>query len=325
VALRCTDDASPAADAFCADSWKIAGATSEQAMPLPEEPFALALDQALGVLYVGHLSSQEIGEVQGRVSTIDVCTTGKPRLTSITDRVFSNAGQGVTALTVTAPGDPRAPILATGRLNFSGTNNTAAEVLHLFVTGADGPCVPAAVPSARPLAVVPGKGFYSSALFPAGRDVRGILLSKDGSRAYLLHRNLPGGTSGSLTNPAAVVVLDRSLDASGRPADRAVDIVEVCSGPTEMRWHDAGLGPHLYVVCFESGQVYVIDPELTAVSAIINAGRGPTAISFSPTDPTLAFIAGFTDNNVSVVDLRPGSPTENRVVQRIGFPRVTSQ
>jgi hypothetical protein len=32
------------------------------------------------------------------------------------------------------------------------------------------------------------------------------------------------------------------------------------------------------------------------------------------------FIVGFGANNISVVDIKPGSVTENHVVQRIGFP-----
>ena len=41
-------------------------------------------------------------------------------------------------------------------------------------------------------------------------------------------------------------------------------------------------------------------------------------------DRTVAYVAGFANNNVSVLDLKPGSPTEYRVVQRIGFPRPTA-
>jgi len=37
----------------------------------------------------------------------------------------------------------------------------------------------------------------------------------------------------------------------------------------------------------------------------------------------VAYVVGFGDNNISVIDLRPGSTTEYHVVQRMGFPRVT--
>jgi hypothetical protein len=37
----------------------------------------------------------------------------------------------------------------------------------------------------------------------------------------------------------------------------------------------------------------------------------------------LAYVLDFTQNDVSVLDLAPGSPTQYHVVQRIGFPSVT--
>ena len=153
-------------------------------------------------------------------------------------------------------------------------------------------------------------------------DIRGFVLSADKQRAYVLHRNGSPLSLYARDNPPALVAVDRSPDAQGRPVNRAVEVVEICSGATELHRHDAGRGPQLYVVCFESGQIYVVDPELMEVSAVINAGRGPTTLAFAPRDPTIAYLAGFSDNNISVIDLKPGSPTEHKVVQRIGFPTL---
>ena len=36
-----------------------------------------------------------------------------------------------------------------------------------------------------------------------------------------------------------------------------------------------------------------------------------------------AYVVGFGDNNISVVDLAPGADNEYRVVHRLGFPRVS--
>jgi hypothetical protein len=59
-------------------------------------------------------------------------------------------------------------------------------------------------------------------------------------------------------------------------------------------------------------------------------GRGPSGLVFDDTllddgvtKRNVAYVVGFGDNNISVIDLKPGSPTEYHVVQRIGFPRVT--
>jgi DNA-binding beta-propeller fold protein YncE len=92
-----------------------------------------------------------------------------------------------------------------------------------------------------------------------------------------------------------------------------------------MQFHDAGRGSLLYITCFEGGQIYVVDPQALLVVAIIEVGHGPTALRFSPTDPTIAFVADYADNNLSVIDLDPGSPTEYAVVQRLGFPHAVTQ
>jgi hypothetical protein len=89
-----------------------------------------------------------------------------------------------------------------------------------------------------------------------------------------------------------------------------------------MQFHDAGRGSLLFITCYEGGEIYVVDPQAPLVVAIIEAGHGPTALTFSPTDPTIAFVAGYADNNVEVIDLKPGSPTEYMVVQGLGFPHT---
>jgi YVTN family beta-propeller protein len=87
-----------------------------------------------------------------------------------------------------------------------------------------------------------------------------------------------------------------------------------------MQWHDAGRGKHIYVTCYDEGQIYVVDPDELMVIAIIDAGAGPTSLAFSPIDPGVAYVASYANSHLSVIDLLPGSPTENHVVLRIGLP-----
>lgn len=319
VVLRCSDDGDegePGRTASCEDEWKIEqrGLGSDATL-LPEEPHALALDEVKGVLYVGHLGSLASNTPSlGGVSVLDVCAPAsgvRPRLVSIAETIFPGRPfQGVTSLTLT---NPDGPLFATARLT--------ANVAELSLRGAgQGPCEQA-VPAGtfRDLTLVSSSGFVSAAFLPFGLDLRGFLLSGDGRRGFVLHRNNPQVRS---QDPSAVVVLDRTPDLRGEPVNRPSDIVEVCNGPTEMKLHDAGRGPHLFVTCFEGGQVYVVDPALPAVVGIVEVGRGPSTLVFSPTDPTVAYVAGFADNSIAVLDLRPGSSTEYRVVQRLGFPHV---
>jgi DNA-binding beta-propeller fold protein YncE len=305
VQMRC-HEGEAGANPLCDDSHKIrSGADSQGTLKLPEEPYTMALDAQLGVLYVSH-------GIYG-VSVIDTCAPGRPALVSVTTPVFGAAGQAVSGLVVGEPGNPGGAVYALGRYFV----DRPAEIQTLFLRGGEQPCG-GGFP--RAMELVPGSSFFPSAFFPSGMDIRGLVLSPDGRRAYVLHRN--GSLSYARDNPPALVAVDRTPDSQGRPVNRTVEVVEICSGATELHWHDAGRGPRLYVVCFESGQLYVVDPELMEVAAVINAGRGPTTLAFAPGDPTTAYLAGFSDNNVSVIDLRPGSPAEHKVVQRIGFPTL---
>ncbi len=313
VHMSCNAGTAP--NPTCDDSHKIRGGTDPQGpLVLPEEPFSLALDQQLGILYATH---------GGRgISVIEACAGQKPALSSVTWPAFAHETctgldpvrcQGVNGVLLGQAGNPTAPLYAFGRFIFA---DQAAEVQTLLLRGADRPCGE----ERRHLELVPGDSFFPSAFYPYGNDIRGMVLSADGKRAYVLHRN--GAGISARDNPAALVAVDRTPDSQGRPINRAVEVVEICSGPTELHLHDAGRGPRLHVVCFESGQIYVVDPDLMEVSAVINVGRGPNNLAFAPQDPTLAYLAGFSDNNVSVIDLRPGSPNEYKVVQRIGFPTL---
>jgi YVTN family beta-propeller protein len=171
-------------------------------------------------------------------------------------------------------------------------------------------------PKDRDLALQPSDSFASSVFLPRGADIRGILFSDDHTKAYVLHRNDPDIPA----NPAALAVLDRRPQADGLPANTPIDILEVCSGPTGMQMHNAGRGNRIYVTCYDDGQLYVVDPEALVVTAIIDVGAGPTSLVFSPRDPGMAYVGSFVNSHLSVIDLSPGSPTENHVVMRLGLP-----
>ena len=306
---------------FCDDNWRVRrpGGAAITDNVLPEEPHSLALDQELGILYVSHLTitvNRQI--VGGGVSTIDINGLLDPQapnvINSIARVVFpGSTAQGVTALTLDNPGNPSGVLYAVARTS----PDVTGLVLQCQAPGqyCDSPV--------RDLSLVPAEQINSSVFLPSGNDVRGFLLSPDGHQAYVLHRNTPESTAS--TDPAALVVLDRRLDQNGEPANTPSAVLEVCSGATQMQFHDAGRGSLLFITCFEGGQIYVVDPQAPRVEAIIEAGHGPTALTFSPTDPTIAFVAGYADNDVSVIDLAPGSPTEYMVVQRLGFPHADTQ
>jgi DNA-binding beta-propeller fold protein YncE len=327
VAMRCSDPSlggeAAEANPLCSDGWRIrSGPIQDNGLPLPlqEEPHGLVLDDALGVIYLAHLGGVERGLRLARgISILDVCNpeTHRPRLAAgIVDPLPLSGSLGITTVTPSQPGNPLAPVYATAEL-------TSDIVAIDYRDPAQAACTLNSS-NQRDLSMVAGTAFASSVYGTRGADLRGLVMPPPGDRAYVLHRAYADRLHGEY-NPASVVALDRTPDSRGVPKNRPVGLVEVCPGPTELLWHDAGRGPRLFVNCFEGGQVYVVDPVLMTADAIIEAGAGPADLQFSPQDGTIAYLAGFANNNVSVIDLQPGSPTEYRVVQRIGFARSSSQ
>jgi YVTN family beta-propeller protein len=182
--------------------------------------------------------------------------------------------------------------------------------------------------------VVPSVAFPISGAFNSGSDVRDIVFEPGGNRAFLTENN-----------PPSLVVLDtRTLSTGtlpGVPANQVVDIVDVCQAPSHMGVRrtlraDAGGAPseqtRIYVVCFLSNQVMVVDPDRAGVDDTILVGRGPNDIAFNfasdgdsaidaPPRERRGYVTNFTESSISVLDLEPGSASEDRLVARIGLPQ----
>lgn len=312
-------DPSPALGrgAACSDAFRIrrAGAPALR-LDLPEEPHGFALDTSVDVLYAGHLDrggAAAQGTLSGGLSVVDVCGAAAgvpPRLAGVAQRLFPNVDrlQGVASLSVPDISAGAAPgtVFAAARSSF--------DVAQVVVPGAGAACDPAAP---RDLSAVASTGLSSTAFsfgshgFESmrGTELAAFLLSADGQRAYVLHRN------SRRVDPAALVVIDRRADERGIPRNQATDVIEVCAGAAEMQWHDAGRGRRLYVTCYEAGQVLVLDPDRLGAAITIDVGRAPVALAFSPTDPTRAYVASYVDHSIAVLDL-----TRDEVMHVIGFP-----
>ena len=308
--LTCTAAVSGAASTpknpKCDAAFKVEKTVEGLETKLPEEPFDLHLDEKLGVVYVGHL--------QGGISVLDACGAPDgipPRLAGVLFFPYdTNRTTGVTAAVPAAPGDPLSPIFTTPR---TGLN---LGVLY-FREGASlpGTCSAAA---ARDLTLVAAAPSAATAFVPRGADTRGLLYQPDKQRAFILYRNTQG-------NPAALSRARLAQNAVGQLEFAPAESIDVCAGPSQLTLHNYGRGPRLFVTCFDAGQIYVIDPELMVVTENIDVGRGPSMLVFDENDVSIAYVTGFIDNNVSVVDLRVNSPTEARVIQRIGFARTSAQ
>jgi len=259
----------------------------------------------------------------GGVSTIDIChpeSESSVRFAGLARTAFLPAtlSQAVAGLSPVARVDSPIRLYATARYSpaLSGLVLRDPTQPACACLPEEPDCRKAAPAEERDLTLVPAETFLSPTFLPHGSDVRGIELSKDGNTAFVLHSDDPDIPS----NPAALTVLDRRLRADGTIAYTPIGFVEVCSGPTGMRMQPSARGDRVYVTCYDDGLIYVVDPVALVVTAIIEAGAGPTSLVFSPIDPGLAYVASYAHSHLSVIDVKPGSPTENHVLLRIGLP-----
>jgi hypothetical protein len=311
--LKCvgdpTDPESPGDFAACDAAHRIVTAPSALAspsndpnppdVPLPDEPYALAIDPQDGLLFIGHLSGNTARPFTGGFSLFDIAPrvagaqpSGKlgleaPRFIAPFSSPFSpnSVGSvGVTALNY-----------ADGKMYAS--SRYTAQVAPLGTTAQ----CPLPVGSVREVAAFPNGPSYNPPL--AGSETRGIQFVN--GPAFVLQRSPP------------------SLIRFFPDQYTATDILETCSSPTFLDQYTNSAGEtRLFVTCFADGEVYVYDPGLPQLVKTFSVGRGPSGLVFD-SKREVAYVVGFGDNNISVIDLVPGSPTEYHMIQRIGFQRTT--
>ena len=334
-AFHCTGDVATTSLAEC--NQKVVDTSSPLAIEsgdpqapatmLPDEPYAVTLDQARGYLYVGHLVGSTSAQDTGGVSLFDVSGTGfitenqfppAPRFIAPFGSPFppSSSGLfGVTALTMHEPlGAPPDP----GNRFLYVSSRYVPQVTSMVPLG---PSICAG--DENDDVIVPAGNTLNSNL--VGSEMRGVefIDPVPGSdpnysqRAYALQRV-----------PPDLVGFDISTNESGAASATPTDVLETCSSPTFLyQFPPAELATpenpaRLFVNCFDTGEVYVFDPSGPTLLTTFAVGRGPAGMVFDTARP-LAYVLDFSQNDVSVVDLAPRSPTQYHVVQRLGFPSVT--
>jgi hypothetical protein len=312
--LKCvgpvTDPDAPGGFVACDEAHRVVTATSGLAspqddpdpadIPLPDEPYALAIDDRDGLLFIGHLSGNTARPYTGGFSLFDISPRGPENPHLDTPRFIAPfpspfAANSVGSVGVTALNVDNGTVYASSRY--------AAQVAGLGTTAQ---CPVEGTPI-REIAAFPNGTYYNPPL--AGSETRGIQFAA--GKAFVLQRS----------PPALVAFMTTSSPLyPGTPTD----VLETCSSPTFLDKYDSGVGERLFVTCFADGEIYVYDPTLPRLVKTFPVGRGPSGLVFDNTHGrNVAYVVGFGDNNISVVDLAPGSPTEYHVVQHMGFPRVT--
>ena len=287
-------------------------------VPLPDEPYALAIDEDAGLLFIGHLTGNTARPNSGGYSMFDIAPRTKqppplgdnlgleePRFISPFGSPFApnNLGAvGVSGLKTRKvlrtydPGDGSPVLEWEATVGVYATSRFIPQVAGLGTTTT---CpLPAESAGVREIAAFPNGVSFSSPL--VGAETRGVEFIDD-RRSFVLQR----------TPPALIGFLDTT----------PTEVLETCGSPTFLDRYDSPAGTRLFVTCFADGEIYVFDPTVPRLVKTFRVGRGPAGLVFDQRRP-VAYVVGFGDNNVSVVDLEPGSLTEYQVIQRIGFPRT---
>jgi hypothetical protein len=282
---------------------------------LPTEPFGMQLDtgrfsdgKEYARLLVSHLQS-------GQVTLIDATATqSSDMIRGVSPAFFTADNQGrrgAFALAQQRRHDPAS--------TWYMTSNLQPVIATFRVANAD--------------VIVPSINFSFGGAFALGNDVRDIAFEPGGQRAFLTENN-----------PPSVLVIDTRVTEGrnpGQPLNQLVDIVNVCQTPSHMGVRravvpgapgaPARLATDIYVACFLSNQLMVVDPDAAGVLDTILVGRGPNDVAFNfgdvddpeapPAPPARrGYVTHFGEMTIGEIDLEPGSPTRNRMVARIGKP-----
>jgi hypothetical protein len=242
--LKCVGDPATASSDFatCDDNHRVVTASSALAspsgmqdsplVPLPDEPYALAIDTRAGLLFIGHLSGNNAQPFTGGFSLFDIAPTGTdgalgaPRFIGPFPSPFG--ANSVGSIGITSLSYDNNTVYASSRYT--------PQVAGLGTTAT----CPVPVGSVREIAAFPNGQTFNPPL--AGSETRGIQFV-DG-KAFVLQRS----------PPAVIRFLDQYTPT---------DILETCSSPTFLDQYKNSAGEtRLFVTCFADGEVYVYDPNL---------------------------------------------------------------
>lgn len=325
----------------CDSKHRLTTLASDPAQILVPEPFEIAVSEHMAIALAAHLyrasaSLYALGDgpdiqpsvVDQRSGLFDPASSGALGAYGVALRPIDPAN-----LPAVCEGQPGG-ICTLGDFSFLFvTSRFSPRVAQVLARGADlcrpdlgfDPCRA----SSYAMSILSSGQLRLESFFIDGGDVRDIKFIRDGTRAFLVDRR-----------PPSVLELDTSPapPPAGDPRNAVLRAVEVCEEPSLLALREDPGPLRVYVSCFSAGQIYVIDPERGAVLDVIQVGRGPNAVVQIPpimiqlpSEPapalhTLGVVADFADNDLAVLDLTPGSPTENTVLFRIGAPRpITGQ
>ncbi|CAN5354490.1 hypothetical protein BH11MYX1_BH11MYX1_23560 [soil metagenome] len=257
---------------------------------LPEEPFDVFVDSPGEFAVVTHLSS-------GYVTLINTPAVSNASIADVAVGIFAASPltglQGATGVTghVTPSG-----------LDTVYVGSRTESRIQMFTVGRP--------PNQVDPYLITGNFFFLDSVggnIGGSSDTRGMKFSADGKKMYLINRD-----------PPSLQVVDTSLGETGFPRNKVIAATDICRQASTLTALDSGDGEKVYLTCFSTGSMYIVDPSgQSSVADIVTVGRGPYAIAASAVHKKI-YVTNFLEDTISVIDVAPGSPTRNRVVLRIG-------
>ena len=338
---------------------------------MPGEPFGMAQSEDGTIIAITHQTDTKVSLFSTGLDVV----RARPALQFVLDGVASG-GNGIFSI----PHDPQAfDPSQVPHPAFLETSRSSTDISLLRYYGDEGYTVPQSGGANGPRPFLVKEGVFTLSANAGGTDSRGIVIDPT-PRTVCKANVAPAGPGRPQTavaldigncarlparvyfanrSPASIIVAEigepSALGDGTYNADllRVFGNIPISFGPSKLYLApivdaDGNYALRLFVVCFDSQSIFVIDPNTNAVENVLRVGAGPFALAFDPFDlneaalrrkvpsdprePGLdlkayrfAYIASFTKSYVQVIDLdnsRAKKDTFEKVVYTLGLPTL---
>ena len=266
----------------CANAWRIGGELSGD-KDLGSDPVAMAM---------------QVGEDGRRV--LHVAATGNGKVTPV--EVQDRDGGGVLAKVLPGLnlGSGLAALLVSPLSQRVYVADSRANRLHSYGLGDDG------AGSLLPTTFT-GIGLPRASSTEYGR---GVALSSDEGRIYVAYRS-----------PNALLVIDVAPTATGEPHDVLVDVIGLGGRPAQVVVAPVGPGGRdlVYVSCFGTDDIWVVDPELRRIVDVIRLSHSPYALVIAnvPGRGRMLYAALFSKHKIAAIPIDANATNRHEVLETI--------